>query len=181
MFKLQSPSKYSPFDSVHLSRHFFPAQNSFWIHWFWYILVLLPFFVSLFHISKTFPFEDFFSSRERKKSHLAWDQVNREGGAWGSCQFWSKTAEYSVQCGQVCLQTTHHEMGKCTERVFKQNSLKLNATSHNNGSCYTYTDGFLEHPPSRGSLQYEGPALQKIILGFGVCVHILLILFLWRT
>ena len=29
MFKLQSPSKYSPFDATHLSRCFFsPAQNS---------------------------------------------------------------------------------------------------------------------------------------------------------
>ena len=29
MFKLQSPSKYSPFDAIHLSRHKL-AQNSFW-------------------------------------------------------------------------------------------------------------------------------------------------------
>ena len=30
MFKLQSPSKYSPFDAIHLLRHFFStAQNSF--------------------------------------------------------------------------------------------------------------------------------------------------------
>ena len=29
MFKLQSPSKYSPFDAKHLSRCFFTAQNSF--------------------------------------------------------------------------------------------------------------------------------------------------------
>ena len=54
-------------------------------------------------------------------------------------------------------------MGKCIERVFKTNSLKLNAASHNNASWYTDTDGFQEHSPSRGSLYHQGTALQKII------------------
>ena len=42
-----------------------------------------------------------------------------------------------------------------------------NAASHNNASWCTDTDGFLEHSPSRGSLPYKGPTLQKIIPGFG--------------
>ena len=48
----------------------------------------------------------------------------------------------------------------------RKNSLKLNAASHNTTIWYTDTDGFLEHLPSRGSLYYKGPALQKITLGF---------------
>ena len=48
MLKLQSPSEYFPFDAIHLGDFFFcNAQNSFWIHRFWCLLVLLPFFVSL--------------------------------------------------------------------------------------------------------------------------------------
>ena len=48
--------------------------------------------------------------------------------------------------------------------VFKKHSLKPNATSHDDASWYTDTDGFLEHSPSGGSLYYKGPALQEIIL-----------------
>ena len=44
----------------------------------------------------------------------------------GSCHCWSRTSEHSVQCGQVCLYVTHHEMVKDVERVSKKNSLKLN-------------------------------------------------------
>ena len=59
--------------------------------------------------------------------------MNREGGAQGSCHFWSKTG-HSGQCGQVHWQITRHEMGKGVERVFTKNSLKPNSTSHNNAS-----------------------------------------------
>ena len=57
--------------------------------------------------------------------------------------FRSPTADHSAWCGQVRSQITHHEMSKCVERVFKKNSLKLNAASHNNPSWYTDTNGFL--------------------------------------
>ena len=85
MFKFQSPPKYSPFDAKHLLGHFFPllktvfstAQNSrFCCH-----LVLLLFFVPLFHISKMFPFEDFFSPRETKRS------LRVRSGEWGEWGF----------------------------------------------------------------------------------------------
>ena len=56
-------------------------------------------------------------------------------------------------------------MAKCIERIFIKNSLKPIITSHNNASWYTDTDGFLEDSPSRESLCYKGPPLQKIILG----------------
>ena len=65
------------------------------------------------------------------------------------------------------LKTAEHSIGKCIERVFQKNSLKLNAASHNNTSWYTGTDGFLEHSPSGGSLYYKAPALQKVILVLG--------------
>ena len=69
--------------------------------------ILMPFSASaifsfhLFHIGKTFPFEDFFHQGGQKNSHSGRDWVNREGGEQGSCCFGSKTAEHSVQCGQV--------------------------------------------------------------------------------
>ena len=62
-------------------------------------------------------------------------------------------------------------MGKHGERVFKNNSQKPNAASHNNASWYTATDEFLEHSPSGGSLYYEGSILQKIIPVFWGAPH----------
>ena len=78
--------------------------------------------------------------------------------------------------GQKLL-NTQHGVGRCARKspimkwanslkVFEKTSLKLNAASHNNTSWYTDTDGFLEHSPSRESLYYRGPTLQKIILDF---------------
>ena len=40
----------------------------------------------------------------------------------------------------------------------------LSAASLNIISWYNDTDEFLEHSPSRGSLYYKGPTLQKVIL-----------------
>ena len=92
MCKLQSPSKYSPFDAIHLSRLFFIAQNCFWTHWFWYLLVLLLFFVlPLPHQQNIYIWG--LCSR--------WDQVNRKGGAWESWHFWSK------------LLNSQHSVGRC--------------------------------------------------------------------
>ena len=44
--------------------------------------------------AKCFPLRTFFF-QGNKKSHLGQDWVNREGRAWGSCNFWSKTTEHS--------------------------------------------------------------------------------------
>ena len=68
--------------------------------------------------------------------------------------------------GRCAHKSPISKMGKCVERV-EQDSLKLKAASHNNTSWYTDTDGFLEHLPSKGSLHYKEPMLQKIILLFG--------------
>ena len=105
MFKLQSPSKYSTIDAIHLSRHFFLLLKQFWTQWFLCLLLLLPFLFYFFNTSKTFPLRKWglFSSREtnKQKSLSEQDQVNREGGMPGSSRLWSKTAKHSLQCGQV--------------------------------------------------------------------------------
>ena len=62
----------------------------------------------------------------------------------GVMPYWSKTAEQSAPCGQLCSKITHHAVGKYTESLQK-NSLKLKVSSHNSASWYTETDGFLEH------------------------------------
>ena len=143
---------------------FFPptAQNSFWT-WFWCLFSDSHFLFYLFHNSKTF------SSREtNKRSHLGWDWVNREGGAHGSCHFWSKTTEHSVVWTGALVNHPPWN-GQTRWKNLQKNSLKLNAASHNNASWCTDTDGFLEHLPSGGSLYYKWPTLQKIIpLGGGV-------------
>ena len=61
-------------------------------------------FVCLFHpfpIGKTFLFEDFFffliQGNKQTKSCFGQGLVNREGGAQGSCWFWSKTAKQSAR------------------------------------------------------------------------------------
>ena len=167
MFKLQSLSKYSPSDAIHLSRCFFHCSKHFLNS-----SIFMPFSASavflshLFHISKTFLFEDFFHPGNIK-SFSGRDWINTEGGGQGSCRFWSK------------LPNTQCNVGRCTRKSpimkwanalsLQKNSPKSNAASDNNASCYTDTCGFLEHTPSGGSLYYKWPTLQKIIpLGGGV-------------
>ena len=66
-FKLQSPSRCTPFDAIHLSRRFFHGSKQ-----FLNLSMLMPFRASvvfwfhLFHISKTFPFEEFFHPEKQK-------------------------------------------------------------------------------------------------------------------
>ena len=88
------------------------CSKQFWTHGFWCLLVLLPFFVSCLPHQQNFSIWGLFSSKETNKSRSGKDRVNREGGAWRSCHFWSKSAEHSAKCGQVRSQITHHEMGK---------------------------------------------------------------------
>ena len=117
MFKLQSPSECSPFDVIHLSRLFYHCSKQFLKASVWMpCSASAVFLFHLFLFGNTFPFENFFYSGKQKNPSCArWDRVNRECGAWGSCCFWSKTAEHSVWYGQVQLWITHHEMGKCVE------------------------------------------------------------------
>ena len=100
MFKLQPPSKYSPFDAIHLSRRFFHCSKQFLNS-----LILTPFSASAVFcftsspLAKRSPLRTFFIQGNKKKRSLGQDQVNREG----VLLFWSKTAEHSVLWwGQVC-------------------------------------------------------------------------------
>ena len=126
------------------------------------LLVLLSFFASLLPHGQNVSLWELFSSRETKASCLGCDWVNRESHAVLD----QKLLEHSLWCGQVHLSITHHEMGKCVERLFKKNSLKPKTASHNNASWYMDTDGFLEHSPSRGHLYQKGSPFRKIILVF---------------
>ena len=93
-----SPSKYSPFDAIHLSRHFFYCSEQF--------LILMPFSASAIFCftsstsAKCFSLRNFFI-RVNKNGHSGIDWVNREGVSWGSYHLWPKTAQHSAQCGQV--------------------------------------------------------------------------------
>ena len=94
-------SKYCPFDVMHLWRLFSTAQNSFWTHSFWCLLVL-PFFISPLPHQQNVSLWGLISSREtNKQNHSCWDWVNREGGAWGHAAF-----------GQKVL-NTQHVVGSC--------------------------------------------------------------------
>ena len=64
--------------TLHLMQHtyqdcFSTAQNSFWTHWFWCLLVLLPFFVSPPPHWKKFPFEAFF--HQGKQKNITWGEI----------------------------------------------------------------------------------------------------------
>ena len=104
MFELQSLPKYSPFDATHLLRHFSHCSKQ-----FLNLSILMPFSASAIvcftssTLAKHFPLRTFFIRGNKKTSHSGRDPGNRAWGAWGSCCFWSKTAEYSVWWRQVCL------------------------------------------------------------------------------
>ena len=77
---------------------FSTAQNN-----FLNLSILMPFSASavflfhLFHVSKTFPFEDFFHWGNQKKSL----RVNKEGGAWGHAIFGQKLLNTQVWAGAL--------------------------------------------------------------------------------
>ena len=101
LFKLQSPSKYSPFDVIHLSRFFFPLlQTVFKLFNFDAFAIKSAsaiFCFTFFTSAKCFPVRTFIIWRNNNnKKLLGPDQVNREAGAQGSCCFWSKSAEHSL-------------------------------------------------------------------------------------
>ena len=85
MFKLQSPSKFSPFDAVHLWGHFFQCSKQFLNS-----LILIPFSASTVFVPPLLHPQNvslwgLFSSEGTKKCHREWDWVDRENGAQGLC------------------------------------------------------------------------------------------------
>ena len=150
MFKLRSPSKYFPFDAIHLARCFFPLLKT-----VLNLSILMPFIASVVFCFTSPTLQNIslwglFSSREKQKCCSGRDWVNREGGA---------------------LLNIHHSVGRCAHKSptmkwanllkdSKKNALKPNTASHNT-SWYTDADGFLEHSPSQGSLYYKGPLSRR--------------------
>ena len=157
MFKLQSLSKYSPFDAVHLFRHFSPQLKMVFerVHFMPFSASAIFCFVSS-TLAKHFPLRIFIiRGKNNKESSLSGsDWVNREGGTWGSCRFRSKTAEHSAGWAGALVNHPSWNGQTCRKSLWK-NSLKLNTASHNHASWYTDTDGSLEHSPSRGSLYLQ--------------------------
>ena len=96
---------------------FSTAQNAFWTHQFWCLLVLLPFFVSPLPHRQNISLWKLFSSRKQTKKSLRYNWVNREGKIWESCCFWS----------------TQRSVGRCAHKptimkwanVLKESSKKL--------------------------------------------------------
>ena len=108
-----------------------------------------------------FSFEDFHYLGHPQK--ITWGKIRWMGG-WGigvlpfvkNC--WTLS---TVWAGVLVYHPSWNGQTRC--KSLPKNSLKPNTASHNNASWYIDTDGFLEHSPSRGSLYYKGPTLQKII------------------
>ena len=79
-FKLQSPSKYSPFDAIHLFRRFFHCSEK-----FLNLLILMPcsafaiFCFTSSTLAKRFPLRTFVTQGNKIKS-LGRGRVNRVGG-----------------------------------------------------------------------------------------------------
>ena len=147
---------------------FSAAQNSFWTERFWCLSVLLMFFISPLPHWQKVSLWGLFLSRETttKKCHLGQVLVNRKGAAWGSSVFGQKLLN-TQRCGVGGGAYKSPIMKWASAlKVFKRNSLKPNAASHNNASWYTDTDGFLEHSPSGRSLYHKGHVPQKLIPGF---------------
>ena len=97
--KLQSSSKYSPFDAIHLLRPFSHCSKQFYnSSSFMPFSAFAVFCFTSSTLGKRFPLKNFFI-RGNKESQ--WDWVIREGGAHLACCFWSKTAEHSVWAGAL--------------------------------------------------------------------------------
>ena len=150
MFKLQSPSKYSRFDAIHLLRLFFPLLKTVFKH-FDFDAFLLPFFPTSPTSVKHFSLRTFFIWGNKKKSHQVWlGDLERVGhkhhtvlvkNCWTLSVMWAGAlVNHPSWNERTCWKSLH------------KNLLKPNAASHNNTSWYTDIDRFLEHSPSQGNL-----------------------------
>ena len=109
MFKLQSPSKYSPFDAIHLWRHFFHCSKQ-----FLNLSILMPFSPSAtccFTSStsaKCFPLRNFFIWGNKQTKKLLWARVGWIGRVVheGHAVFGQKLL--NTQCGMDrCARKSH--------------------------------------------------------------------------
>ena len=161
MFKLQSPSKSSPFDAIYLSRVFHCSKQ------FLNSSILMPFSASAIFcftsstMAKCFPLKIFFIKGKQKKIHSGMIGWIRRLGHGGRVICAQKLLNLSMVWAGVLIY--HPPWNGQIERVFKKHSLKLNAASHKSASWYTDTDRFLEHSSRRAWLYYKRTTFRKII------------------
>ena len=166
MFKPQPPSNYSPFVVVlPIVTFFFTAQNSFWTCRHWCLFVFQLFFVSPLPLWQNISFEDFFHLGKQEKDACGKIGWTRRVGPRVTPLLVKDWWTFSVvRAGALVTHPPRNAL--ICWKSFKKNSLNLNIASHN-ASWSTDADGFREHAPSRRSLYYKGPGLQKIILFLG--------------
>ena len=166
MFELQSPSKYSPFDTTPLIEMFFHCSKQFLNS---SILMLFSasaiFCFTSSTLAKHFPLRTFFIWGNKKMS--LWVRSGKYRG-WGPgvMPFLVKNCWTFSRVWPGALENHPSRNEQTNWNRLQKNSLKPNATSPNNTSWYTDTDGFPEYSPSEGSLYYKRPTLQEIIPGF---------------
>ena len=152
---------------------FFHCQNSSWTCWFWWLLVLLPFFVLPLPHRQNVSLWGLFSSGETKKKSLGLLSPRlSDYGGWGTGVMpvlvkncWTLT---TVWAAALVYHPSWNGQMSSKKNSLKESSRKIHwsqthTACQTNASCYTGTDGLLEHSPSRESLCYKGPTLQKII------------------
>ena len=106
MFKLQSPSKYSPFDTRHLSRHFFHCSKQ-----FLNLLILMAFSASAIFcftsstLAKHFPLRMFFFWGNKPKKKVAQGKIRWMEGWGGEVMpfFGQKLLNTSMVCEGVLV------------------------------------------------------------------------------
>ena len=115
-------------------------------------------------LAKCFPLKTFFHPGKQKQLLL---ERSGEQGGWGMGVLPLLVTHYwALSTVRIGVLINHPSWNGQMYWVFKTNSLKPKAASHNNSSWYTDRDKFLEHSASGGSLYWKGPAFQKVILFF---------------
>ena len=103
MFNLHPPSKYSPFDTIHLWRLFPTAQNNFWTCPIWCLLGLLLFFGLPLPHQQNISIWGLLFIKEKK---------NRV--AWGKIWLIGKMGDRSHDIFGQKLLNTQPNVGRCT-------------------------------------------------------------------
>ena len=144
MFKLQSPSKYSLFET-HYRDVFSTAHNSSWTHPFWCLWVLLLVFVSPLPHWQNVSLWGLFSFRKTKKGCLG---VRTGGWGMGVMPSGGKSC-WTLSTVWAGVLVNHPSWNGPTHwKSLQKNPLKPNTASQNTTSWHTDTDGFLEHSSS---------------------------------
>ena len=167
MFKLQTPSKYSPFGAIYLLRYFLHCSK-----WFLHLLILMPFiasaiFCSLLPHRQNISLWGLFSSGGNKNTLLRARLVEWRRWGTGVMPILVKTCRTLSMLWADALISHLSWNGQTSWKGIPKNSLKPNSASYNNASWYTDTDRFLEYSPSGESLYYKGPTLLNIISFWG--------------